>query len=61
MEFLENGIIMMTNNITENFYMEHIDDLDYVRFVLFDAKTRKEANSLKKTDGMERCLPKWQV
>lgn len=25
----------------KDFYKEHVDDLDYVRFVLFDARTRK--------------------
>lgn len=25
----------------KKFYKEHLDDLDYVRFVLFDAKTKK--------------------
>lgn len=37
---LEEAAEIAVNTVKE-FYQEHINDLDYVRFVLFDSKTRK--------------------
>ncbi len=40
-------------NTVKEFYREHLDDLDYVRFVLFDPKTRRAYDDAIMKSGMK--------
>lgn len=48
---LKEAAEIAVNTVTE-FYKEHVDDLDYVRFVLFNARTRKVYDDVIMKNGM---------
>lgn len=48
---LKEAAKIAVNTVTE-FYKEHVNDLDYVRFVLFNARTRKVYDDVIMKNGM---------